>query len=256
MADASGTPTSPDNIPTFNTGVDPPSGKGFNTAMAQIQAIFTNLKAGTLASGKIAMAALNATGTPANTNFLRGDGTWTTSPTITTSTLAGGPPASPKDGDIWIATTVDSNDARWQFQFNAGSGSAHKWDFIGGPALTAPRNGSLTTGSTSLVVLTGAPTLTVPRTGEYIVTVGGFAQAQTISSAFDSFMVATNAGSAIASGHFTHTAIFSGGNLTETFIPASLIAGNVIDIRVALGAATGTCSFQNGWLSLVPLRII
>jgi hypothetical protein len=37
MPDASGTPTSPDNIPTYNTAIDPPSGKGFNTAMAAIQ---------------------------------------------------------------------------------------------------------------------------------------------------------------------------------------------------------------------------
>lgn len=84
MADASGTPTSPDNIPTYNTGVDPPSGKGFNTAMAQIQSIITNLKAGTLASGKILASALTGTvptanlgsGSATSSTFLRGDQTW------------------------------------------------------------------------------------------------------------------------------------------------------------------------------------
>lgn len=35
--DATGTPTSPDNIPTYNTSVDAPSGLGFNAAMAAIQ---------------------------------------------------------------------------------------------------------------------------------------------------------------------------------------------------------------------------
>jgi hypothetical protein len=35
--DATGTPTSPDNIPTYNTAVDAPSGLGFNAAMAAIQ---------------------------------------------------------------------------------------------------------------------------------------------------------------------------------------------------------------------------
>lgn len=76
MPDASGTPTSPDNIPTFNTALDPPSGKGFNTAMAQIQTIITELKAGTLPSGKIAIAGINASGTPSATTFLRGDASW------------------------------------------------------------------------------------------------------------------------------------------------------------------------------------
>lgn len=41
MPDATGTPTSPDNIPTYSTSADPPSGKGFNTAMAAIQTALT-----------------------------------------------------------------------------------------------------------------------------------------------------------------------------------------------------------------------
>lgn len=40
--DATGTPTNPDNIPTYNTAADPPSGKGFNAAMAAIQAALLN----------------------------------------------------------------------------------------------------------------------------------------------------------------------------------------------------------------------
>jgi hypothetical protein len=35
--DATGTPTSPDSIPTYNTSVDAPSGLGFNAAMTAIQ---------------------------------------------------------------------------------------------------------------------------------------------------------------------------------------------------------------------------
>lgn len=39
--DATGTPTSPDSIPKYNTAVDPPSGKGFNAAMDTIQVALT-----------------------------------------------------------------------------------------------------------------------------------------------------------------------------------------------------------------------
>lgn len=42
--DATGTPTSPDSLPTYNTATDKPSGNGFNAAMAQIQAAL-NLRA-------------------------------------------------------------------------------------------------------------------------------------------------------------------------------------------------------------------
>lgn len=79
--DATGTPTSPDGIPTYNTSVDAPSGNGFNAAMAFIQTIITELKAGTLPSGKLAIAAL--TGYPADaTKVLLGDGTWATGASI------------------------------------------------------------------------------------------------------------------------------------------------------------------------------
>lgn len=40
--DATGTPTSPDNIPTFNTAVDAPSGLGSNAQMAAIQTALNN----------------------------------------------------------------------------------------------------------------------------------------------------------------------------------------------------------------------
>lgn len=53
-------------------------------------------------------------------------------PKTTTQPLADGPPPNPQDGDIWIATGVDANGTRWQFQYNAESSSAYQWEFIGG----------------------------------------------------------------------------------------------------------------------------
>lgn len=53
--DATGTPTSPDSIPTFDTGTDNPSGVGFNNAMAAIQTAFDNHvdKPSGVASGEV-----------------------------------------------------------------------------------------------------------------------------------------------------------------------------------------------------------
>lgn len=75
--DATGTATSPDNIPKFNVGTDAPTGNGTNAMMDQIQAIISGLRVGTAPGGKIkASTALTATGTPSSTTFLAGDDTW------------------------------------------------------------------------------------------------------------------------------------------------------------------------------------
>lgn len=78
--DATGTPTNPDNIPKYNTAADIPSGKGLNAIVDAIQTIISQLKAGTLASGKIALAGLATTGTANSSTFLRGDGAWAAAP--------------------------------------------------------------------------------------------------------------------------------------------------------------------------------
>lgn len=93
MADASGTPTPLFSIPTFNTAVDPPSGKGFNTAMASIDAAMGTLGISAIAdedlpvwnsvSGKWESVRTRGIkpsflqGYPSDsTKVLKGDGTW------------------------------------------------------------------------------------------------------------------------------------------------------------------------------------
>jgi hypothetical protein len=91
--DATGTPTSPDSIPTYNTAVDAPSGKGFNAAMAAIQTALSS-RAGSPAgiisgeapiwngsvwvrSSVTGLTPSGIAGYPANAaKGLRGDGTW------------------------------------------------------------------------------------------------------------------------------------------------------------------------------------
>lgn len=90
--DATGTPTSPDNIPTYNTAVDAPSGKGFNAAMAAIQtALNARVSAPSgIATGEVPVwngttwarsttthiSASSLAASPAITTFLRGDSSW------------------------------------------------------------------------------------------------------------------------------------------------------------------------------------
>lgn len=89
------------------------------------------------------------------------------SPRVTASAFSGGPPGSPSDGDIWMATGVDANGTVWQFRYNAGSGSAYKWEFVGGSPFVAGTNSApgWVTGGT----YTAFPglSLAVARAGEY-----------------------------------------------------------------------------------------
>lgn len=88
-------------------------------------------------------------------------------PRITTGAFSDGPPVDAKDGAIWIAS-VDGNGTRWQFQFNAASGSDHKWEFIGGAplVLTAATFSTWTTGNKWSVF--GPCTWSAVRSGDYV----------------------------------------------------------------------------------------
>jgi hypothetical protein len=71
-------------------------------------------------------------------------------PRITTSALSGGPPASPADKDIWIATNVEGSGKRWMFQYDASwVTDAYKWKFIGGSELVFQQDGSITVAATA-----------------------------------------------------------------------------------------------------------
>lgn len=88
----------------------------------------------------------------------------------TTSDFSAGPPSNPSTGDIWIASNVDANGRRWQFQYNAGSASTYKWEFIGGPpaysSVDTPETTTTAWGSRADLATVG-PSYTFVRAGDY-----------------------------------------------------------------------------------------
>ena len=89
----------------------------------------------------------------------------------TVSAFSSGPPSSPSTGDIWVGTGVDTLGTRWQFQYNAGSASTYKWEFIGGlPAWTHyDYPGGLSIGLSTYTPITNC-SFTIIRAGDYIFT--------------------------------------------------------------------------------------
>ena len=84
-------------------------------------------------------------------------------------------PASPVDGQEAILVDNLTNPTyQWRFRYNAGSTSAYKWEFVGGPPLAA----FATAQSQNTVTATwqhpsASPVLTLSRAGEYLTRYGG-----------------------------------------------------------------------------------
>jgi len=93
----------------------------------------------------------------------------TAPPKLTSGAWSSGPPASPQDGDIWMATAVDANGTVWQFRYNAGSASAYKWEFIGGPPVVLSATAALqSSASSTYQELDTSLRFTASRAGDYI----------------------------------------------------------------------------------------
>lgn len=99
MPDASGTPTTNLSIPTYNTGVDPPSGKGFNTAMAYLDTLLNNVA---VLAGFVARTIVRKNGSSVGTrraiNFIEGANV-----TLTVADDAGN-----EEVDVTIASAASS----------------------------------------------------------------------------------------------------------------------------------------------------
>lgn len=173
---------------------------------------------------------------------------------ITTSSWAGGPPASPSDKDIWIATGVDANGTRWQFQYNAGSASSFKWEFIGGPPVWSIVSAFESTASATPADLTTAgPSFTATRGGDYVVRYGATSDVNSAASVALTSLF-TNAGVRVTGGEADAATVGVFTSAASEERVAALVAGTTYKLRYWASNGT-TATFANRWLSVVPIRI-
>lgn len=177
-------------------------------------------------------------------------------PQITTSALSGGPPSSPTDGDIWIASAVDANGTRWMFQYNAGSASLYKWEFVGGPparVVVGTFEFTTTTGSWVDTTTVG-PSYTTVRAGDYQVSCEAD-MSHSVSGTKVQAGPALGAGSATDSFAVTAPAASGYGSGARLNIPfTGLSASQEIRMRYFSGAA-GTMGNGNRVMLVIPVRI-
>lgn len=186
-------------------------------------------------------------------------------PKVTTGLLSAGPPAGPADGDIWIATNVQSG-TRWQFQYDASEVTANKWKFIGGPPMAAGGGYGSVALTLSQAALAGY-ILTVPRSGLY--RVNGRIQGRLNPIAAGSYFyvgLSVN-GAAIGTGDdasgqgYTPNnipagqALGSGDLVFRMVAPRSYTAADVLSMAGYCGSTAGAMSHYGYQLELIPVAI-
>lgn len=163
-------------------------------------------------------------------------------------------PSSPIDGDIHIYPADTTNGIMWHFMYNSGSASAHKWEFIGGSALSAEVETSEGTTSTTFVDLTTAgPSITVPKAGDYYVVM----QARMSNGTAGGFCVSAVKIGAAATAD-ADGAILSSGTAGETATleahrVKTCAASDILKVQYRVSAGTGT--FLNRRLFIIPRRV-
>jgi len=176
-------------------------------------------------------------------------------PKITVSNWASGPPGSPVDGDIWIAA-VDSSGVRWMFQYNAGSASAYKWEFIGGPPISS-QGAAVGNGATlNTYINIGASTLVLARGGDY--RLRGGTQVTGATGGACTMVTALYLTSAANVLGFVQSVVITTANYSMSvaipeFVATGLAAGAVVGM-------SGQCNGANAnWnaptFSVLPVRI-
>jgi hypothetical protein len=186
------------------------------------------------------------------TKFLAGDGTWKHVPTTTAGAIASGPPASPADGDIWIASGIDTNGTLWMFRYNAGSVSPYKWEFLGG----AP---SVLTYLASTAMAGGwqpyNPQMNpVQRSGVYLI--GGGASINNVGGAVGQYSISCAVAGTMgyATMQASYNAVNAGQQIAFSFIPApfTVAAGQAVTFAAYSGIAS---NLSLATLSIMPVRV-
>lgn len=263
-SDATGTPTTK-GIPKYDPANDAPSGLGFNAAMDAIDALLGWVKVRKNSTGSVFSRS--------RVNFIEGSGVTITvaddSPdnevdvTIAAASQSVGYgtalPGSPADGDEFVL--VDSTSAptyAWRFRYNAGSGSAHKWEFVGGSPAFAEVATSEQTSSTSYVALsTAGPSFALPVAGDYLVEIG-FAQISPAAADRGGLMSYDigGTGAVDADAAYGQTNTGSTSKRNSVFRPRKKTGLTAVTLTAKYrSSAAEADNFSERWMRVTPIRV-
>jgi len=164
-------------------------------------------------------------------------------------------PGSPVDGQEYVLVDGTTPSYQWRFRYNAGSTSAYKWEFVGGPAAIVDVLTDEGTASTTYTNLaTTGPQFTLPRAGDYRAEFD--AESYSSTSAVLNVVAVQVGAAATADGDGSVGYIASASN-TFCHVRDIAIRGAAASAVVALRyrVSGGTGNFRKRELRVTPIRV-
>jgi hypothetical protein len=171
-------------------------------------------------------------------------------------------PGSPEDGDMCVFAADATNGVYWLLRYRAGSGSAYKWEFLGGASLLAEVAGSPPGENTSSAsygnLATVGPSVTTPLAGDYEVEVGSHGY-QVGGGGYDNCYTSYAIGATTAQDADA-AILYSGGDSTGATLSRKrrkngLGAGTALVSKYKTEPSGAQFYFFNRFISIKPIRV-
>lgn len=175
-----------------------------------------------------------------------------------------GLPGSPYPGQViavQVADAIVSGHLWWQFVYDTGDPSSHKWVFLGGPSLIAEVATNQTVSSTTYAdPATSGPAVTVPFAGDYEIEIGcliGYTVISGSDSAFMSYAVGAGTASDTTAARITSA---NGDTKIERISARSRLTGVSASTALTAKYRTGggnanAPAFQSRYIKATPVRV-
>lgn len=161
-------------------------------------------------------------------------------------------PISPVDGQEIYYVADATNSIVWHLRYNAGSASAYKWEYLGGPPIRVLAGATLSTASAADQT-TNAPSYTAPLSGDFNCWWGSDFTQNVGASANDCRL------GLFANASFKRELIWnlpsgSGAPGSDKHRITGVVSGQVIDVRYHSNSSLAT-NWVGVALEIVPLRV-
>ena len=165
-------------------------------------------------------------------------------------------PSSPVDQQSFYYIADATNGIVWHLRYRSASSSAYKWEYVGGPPLSAEITGEQTTTSTSYTDLgTVGPSVTLPLGGDYLVTIAARMNNVTANqSAIMSYAI----GASTALDADSITQLMNGsanGPLPYNFRERRKTGLSAVTLTMKYRSTTSTAGFQDRFIKALPIRV-